>query len=250
MTSDPEESNRGIFTDADRDYLSAPDGYSRQAAHSRRRAIERRTENAMRDFWFLAHRAEDRTVERIADDLVVDGEFHPVDPVPPELADRDRAVIEGVDPSHVRAAPGGFHRGVADSVAFLFRLYGDDEEMFERVLAEGVRAGVAHMRGGTWSVSVSIDADRVEGFDLDAVIEKLENAEYSELTDFERKILIARLGSKDAIDFDALRETSFENESPPERTREPMDKFRERLPIEHELARLRDPQKQPDRRGS
>lgn len=82
---------------------------------------------------------------------------------------------------------------------------------------------------------------------MEDVLEKLERGGPSSLSDFEREIVLSRLASKGAIDLEALRETLIENESPPPRSREPLSEFRDRLPIGHEIAKLRDPRTRPDR---
>ena len=86
--------------------------------------------------------------------------------------------------------------------------------------------------------------------DMENVLEKLERGGPSSLSDFERQIVLSRLASKGVIDLEALRETLIENESPPPRAREPLSEFRDRLPIEHEVAKLRDPKHVPTERSS
>lgn len=257
MTSDKDEDGgrpRGILTTADRDYLLAADEYSRQASHNRRTEITKRTTNAILDFWLLADRLEDRTVEQIADNLSVDGEWHPIDPTPPEWHGRS-SVFEGVDPTHVRAAPGGFHHAMVDAIALIYRLYGDELEWFEQLVEEGVRAGISRSRGGHWTVDVDIDAHRYATAELDDVIEKLEDGELWKLNDLERETVLFELAAQDALDgvLDVLREAAaaereFENKS--SRADDTFPEFRERLPIGREIAKLRDPIRLSGWRGS
>lgn len=208
MTSDPSNNDRdrGILTTADRDYLLDRESYSRQSANARKNAIVDRTTEAIRDCWLLANRLEDAEVGRIVDRLRVDRDFHPLQPAPQELVDKDPA-IEGTSPGEVLAAPNQLHRGVVSTIALLYRFYGDDEVAFERVVAEGIRSGIAHSRAGRWSVDVDIDATRVEEVDMDDVVQRLEAGDLESLTDFEREIVLTRLASKDALDLDALRST-------------------------------------------
>lgn len=56
MTSDenaPEGRPRGLLSEADREFLQAPEEYSRQASHARQNAISERAYNAILDFTLL-----------------------------------------------------------------------------------------------------------------------------------------------------------------------------------------------------
>lgn len=210
MTSDPlddlRERPRGVLSHADRKYLIGPEIPSRQAAHARKSAILDRTTESLRDGWLLAHYLPDEDVKRIRDRLRVGGEFHELRPTPPELREGSSS-IEGVAPHEVRSAPGEMHRGLVGMIALLWRLYGDDEAAFERLVAEGVRAGISETRAGRWSADVSIEPTRIEEANVPDVIERLEAGEHNSLNDLEREVVISRLASKGALDLDALRET-------------------------------------------
>jgi hypothetical protein len=56
---------RGVLSQADRQYLRNPDGYSRQAAHERKQAIAERVENSVLDFRLLAYRLPDDIVNDV-----------------------------------------------------------------------------------------------------------------------------------------------------------------------------------------
>lgn len=248
VTSDPLDNDRerGILTTADRDYLVDRADYSRQNANARKNAIVERTTEAIRDCWLLANRLEDDEVQRIVDRLRVGGDFHPLHPVPQEIVDQG-TVIEGTDPGDVLAAPNQLHRGIVSAIALLYRFYGDDEVAFERVVAQGVRSGIGHSRSGRWAVDVEINATRDEKGDMDEIIERLEDGEHNSLNDLEREMVISRLVEEDALDLDALRASEEKFENAPSRAHDTLAEFRERLPIGHEIARLRDPRTRPRR---
>lgn len=103
------------------------------------------------------------------------------------------------------AANNRFHRGVVSTVAFLYRLYGDDLPAFEQLVSDSVGSALQHFREGDWRVNVDIDPVRVEPVDHDEMLEKLESGNPEELTDKEREILVEHLVEEDAIDIDGLR---------------------------------------------
>lgn len=222
--------DRGILAPVDREFLAGIKEYNhRQSAHRRRGEIRDRVANGIRDFWLLANELDDRDVAQIADALSVppvldeSGEekfefehgenFHSLDLVSAHSDADAESAFEGVGTDGVVGSPKGFHRGAVSAIAFLYRLYGDDEVAFESLIAEGARSGIGHSRTGTWSVDVDIAAQRVEEVDVEEVIEKLAAGNHAALTDLEREIVVSRLAEQDALDIEALRESKRRDES-------------------------------------
>lgn len=201
---------------ADRKYLLDPSSYTRQSAYNRRSKIVERVANTIYDFWLLSVCLEEREVREIADAISFDGPGHPI-------SQQEFDLLSGPSPvpgeNNILGSPGGYHRGVVTLISLLYRIYGDDEAGFEKLLEEGINGGIEKERGGLWSVDVDLEVERVEGMRLDDVIERLEAGEHHELSDLDREIVLSRLIEEDALDLDALRR-SFEKD---ERLREQLE---------------------------
>lgn len=208
MVYDDSDRPRGILAPVDRDFLAGIREYdTRQEAYNRRKQIRERTANGIRDFWLLANELDDDEIEKIVGELEVDGTFHALEPAPKHLFERDdvESLFSPSKPDEVLAANNRFHRGVVSTVAFLYRLYGDDLPAFEQLVSDSVGSALQHFREGDWRVNVDIDPVRVEPVDHDEMLEKLESGNPEELTDKEREILVEHLVEEDAIDIDGLR---------------------------------------------
>lgn len=208
MIYDGSDRPRGILAPVDRDFLAGIREYdTRQEAYNRRKQIRERTANGIRDFWLLANELDDDEIEKIAADLSVDDSFHPLIPAPQHLRERDPldSAFAIAEPGEVLRTSKQFHRGAASTIAFLYRLYGDDSPAFEELVSDGVASALQHFREGEWRVDVDIDPVRVEQVDYDEALEKLESGNPEELTDKEREILLEHLVEEDAIDIDGLR---------------------------------------------
>lgn len=244
---DPRDRPRGILSEADRQYLLDPANYSRQASYRRRDDIADRVENAIYDSWLLAQTLDDQEIGTIAERISVDGSTHPISDAEAGLLSGTPFGEDGED--RILAAPGEFHRGVVQLIELLYRIYGDDEVAFEKMLEDGVHGGVEKERGGLWSVDVDLEIESLETADMEDVIERLEAGEHNSLNDLEREIVISHLAAEDALDLDALRaaETKFDT---PTRVNDTPAEFRERLPIDREIAKFRDPIRLSGWRGS
>lgn len=201
---------RGILSQADRALLADPSvesDMSPQGLYQRREAIRSRVVNGIRDFWLLANELDDDEIGKIVDGLEVDGTFHALEPAPKHLFERGEleSFLSPSKPDEVLAANNRFHHGVVSTVAFLYRLYGDDLPAFEKLVSDGVGSALQHFREGDWRVDVDIDPVRVEPVDHGEMLEKLESGNPEELTDKEREILVEHLVEEDAIDIDGLR---------------------------------------------
>lgn len=215
QTDDSDPRERGILSPKNRDYLLDPEGYSRQGAHYHRSNIRDQTTNAIRDCWLLAHHLPEKDLLRIVEELRVDESFHPLDPAPDDLSEG----VPGHEGGRVLAAPGGLHRGVVSAISLIYRLYGDDEAMFERVVEQGVRDAIVRERSGMWEVTVEIESERIRGAEIENVIEKLESGKHADLNELEKDMVISRLAEQDSLDIDALRETAETDQ----KLREPRD---------------------------
>jgi hypothetical protein len=67
MTDDIKKRDRGILTEADREYLRNPEEYSRQASHNREGKIRERLGRAFEDFPLLATELDDETLDELLD---------------------------------------------------------------------------------------------------------------------------------------------------------------------------------------
>lgn len=206
---DPRDRPRGILSQADRKFLLDRSDYSRQNARQRRMKIVERVENAVYDFWLLQMCLEEREIQDITEAISTDGPGHPI-------SEAELDLLSGPSPvpgdNSIVAAPGGFHRGLVTMIALFYRIYGDDEAAFERLLQQGVGGGIDHERNGQWDVEVDLEIERIGTPESADVIDRLEAGLFRDLSDTERKVVIARLIEEDALDLNALRRSFAKDE--------------------------------------
>lgn len=71
MSNNEGPQERGILTEADREYLRNPDGYSRQAAYNRNEKIRERLRRSLGDFPLLATTVDDSVLDDLLEPSLV-----------------------------------------------------------------------------------------------------------------------------------------------------------------------------------
>lgn len=147
-------SDRGILSEADREYLlSDKSGWSYQRQYKRRNAIPKRVKNGLLDFTLLFEALDEELREDVFDHDEDEGEE--------------------------------FSKALGDVIAFLYRETYPD---FEYYLKQGVRRGArAIAESDEFDVEVEFDVTPVtlDGVDLEGVAKKVDQEKLDELSEGE-----------------------------------------------------------------
>jgi hypothetical protein len=172
---------RGILTPSDRDFLlGRKTDYTEHSMKQKRNRIRRRVRNAILDFSILFANLEERDRETVFD---------------PDDEDRE-----------------AYTRGITDMLAFLHLGTMGYYTPFKDMLAEGVRKAEQRLAGSDYRmVNVEFNVEPVGQIDVDEVIEKLEQEEFSELSDEELRAFVRLLTLSDGFSPETAREQIKEN---------------------------------------
>jgi len=170
------ERGRGILTPSDREYLlGRKTDYTDHSKKQKRNRIRRRVRNAILDFSILFEHLEDRDRETVFD---------------PDDEDRD-----------------AYTRGITDMLAFLHLGTMGYHTPFKDMLAQGVNAAEQELTDSEYRmVTVDFNVEPVGQIDVDAVVDKLDAGEFSELTDEELRAFVRLLGESDDFAATAVRD--------------------------------------------
>ncbi|WP_255168376.1 hypothetical protein [Natrononativus amylolyticus] len=168
---------RGILTPSDRDFLlGRKTDYTEHSKKQKRNRIRRRVRNAILDFSLLFEYLEERDRKTVFD---------------PDTEDRD-----------------AYTQGITDMLAFLHLGTMGYHTPFKDMLSEGVGKAEQRLAGSNYRmVTVEFNVEPVGQIDVDAVIEKLENEEFAQLTDEELRAYVRLLTMSEAFAPEATRET-------------------------------------------
>jgi len=167
---------RGVLTPSDREYLlGRKTDYTDHSEKQKRNRIRRRVRNAILDFSILFEHLEDRDRETVFD---------------PDDEDRD-----------------AYTRGITDMLAFLHLGTMGYHTPFKDMLAQGVNAAEQELTDSEYRmVTVDFNVEPVGQIDVDAVVDKLDAGEFTELTDEELRAFVRLLGESDDFEATAVRD--------------------------------------------
>ncbi|USZ71010.1 hypothetical protein [Natronosalvus halobius] len=167
---------RGILTPSDRDFLlGRKTDYTDHSKKQKRNRIRRRVRNAVLDFSILFAYMEERDRETVFD---------------PDDEDRD-----------------AYTQGITDVLAFLHLGTMGYHTPFKDMLSEGVGKAEQRLAGSNYRmVNVEFNVEPVGQIDVDAVIEKLENEEFAQLTDEELRAFVRLLTMSEGFSPETARE--------------------------------------------
>lgn len=170
----PGDRSRGILSNTDREYLCGLKDYKHeQSEANRRQDIRERVKNGLEDFILLWLRLDDDDREKLFSEMG------------PDLVEISTKA----------------------TIAFLYLGIDQNEDRFEKLLAEGIYLGGNSGGRSRWSgevtdVDVSIDIERNP--DIDKIRKKLDRGEQDELSPAEIGVLV-REGKLDSDDLESLR---------------------------------------------
>jgi succinate dehydrogenase flavin-adding protein (antitoxin of CptAB toxin-antitoxin module) len=167
--------DRGILTPSDREFLlGRKTDYTEHSRKQKRNRIRRRLRNAILDFTILFE----------------------------HLEERDRETVFNPDDDNREA----YTRGITDMLAFLHLGTMGYYTPFKHMLAQGVNRAEQELAGSDYRmVSVEFNVDPVGNIDVDAVLEKLEEERFEEITDEELRAFVRLLAETDVVSTDEMR---------------------------------------------
>ncbi len=172
---------RGVLTPSDREFLlGRKTDYTDHSKKQKRNRIRRRVRNAILDFSILFECLEERDRNTVFD---------------PNDAERE-----------------AYTEGIIDMLAFLHLGTMGYYTPFKDMLAEGVGKGEQRLAGSDYRmVTVDFNVDPVGEIDVDAVLEKLEEEAFAELTEEELRAFVRLLTMSDEFCPTDTRESIMEN---------------------------------------
>jgi len=175
--------SRGILTPSDREFLlGRKTDYTEHSRKQKRNRIRRRVRNAILDFTILFD----------------------------YLEERDRELVFNPDAEHREE----YTRGITNVLAFLHLGTMGYYTPFKHMLAEGVNRAEQELAGSDYRmVSVEFNVDPVGNIDVDAVLEKLEEERFEEVTDEELRAFVRLLAETDVVSTDEMRPAMKEHMS-------------------------------------
>lgn len=175
LAFDPER-DRGILTPSDRAFLlGRKTDYTEHSKKQKRNRIRRRVRNAILDFTILFEYLDERDRKTVFD---------------PEDAERD-----------------AYTRGITDALAFFHLGTMGYSTPFKDMLARGVSKGEQELAGSEYRmVNVEFNVDPVGRIDVDAVVKKLDQKSFDELTDEELRAFVRLLAESEEFSSASVRE--------------------------------------------
>ncbi|WP_435320699.1 hypothetical protein [Haloarchaeobius sp. TZWSO28] len=166
---------RGILTPSDREFLlGRKTDYTDHSKKQKRNRIRRRLRNAILDFTILFECLEERDRETVFN---------------PDAEDRE-----------------AYTRGITDMLAFLHLGTMGYYTPFKDMLAEGVNKAEQELAGSDYRmVTVDFNVEPVGQIDVDAVIDKLENGDYEQVSDEELQAFVRLLAESEDFSPSDLR---------------------------------------------
>ncbi|WP_435365685.1 hypothetical protein [Haloarchaeobius sp. DYHT-AS-18] len=166
---------RGILTPSDREFLlGRKTDYTDHSKKQKRNRIRRRLRNAILDFTILFECLEERDRETVFN---------------PDAEDRE-----------------AYTRGITDMLAFLHLGTMGYYTPFKDMLAEGVNKAEQELAGSDYRmVTVDFNVEPVGQIDVDAVIDKLEDGDYEQVSDEELQAFVRLLAESEDFSPSDLR---------------------------------------------
>ncbi|MCT9098008.1 hypothetical protein [Haloarchaeobius sp. HME9146] len=158
---------RGILTPSDREFLlGRKTDYTDHSKKQKRNRIRRRLRNAILDFTILFECLEERDRETVFN---------------PDAEDRE-----------------AYTQGITDMLAFLHLGTMGYYTPFKDMLAEGVNKAEQELAGSDYRmVTVDFNVEPVGQIDVDAVIDKLEDGDYEQVSDEELQAFVRLLAESE-----------------------------------------------------
>lgn len=181
QTAADSERPRGILTPSDRDFLlGRKTDYTEHSKKQKRNRIRRRVRNAVLDFSILFE----------------------------YLEERDRSTVFAPDDEDREA----YTRGITDTLAFLHLGTMGYYTPFKDMLSEGVGKAEQRLAGSDYRmVNVEFNVEPVGQIDVDEVVEKLDDGEFSQITDEELRAFVRLLTMSEDFSPAAARENIKDN---------------------------------------
>jgi hypothetical protein len=175
--------SRGILTPSDREFLlGRKTDYTEHSRKQKRNRIRRRVRNAILDFTILFDYLEERDRELVFN---------------PDAEDREEYTL-----------------GITNMLAFLHLGTMGYYTPFKHMLAQGVNRAEQELAGSDYRmVSVEFNVDPVGNIDVDAVLEKLDDERFEEITDEELRAFVRLLTETDVVSTDEMRPAMKEHMS-------------------------------------
>jgi hypothetical protein len=167
---------RGILTPSDREFLlGRKTDYTEHSKKQKRNRIRRRLRNAILDFSIIFEHLEDRDRETV---------FNPED-----------------------EARDAYTQGVVDMLGFLHLGTMGYHVPFKHMLAQGVNRAEQELAGSDYRmVTVDFNVEPVGQIDVDAVIGKLEEGAFDQITDEELRAFVRLLAESEDFAAGSLRD--------------------------------------------